>query len=593
MRTISYNSIRLTLLEFKQRRVALVHGTKMMVLLILAGFSWQSAVANIMTGTRVGNLPAHVLGMKNQAAPPAGVTYWVTAQLITTPANATEVKTGDQIRYTINVVNTTGAALSGVKFIDSIPANTTYLTGTGPGTETVPGVLVSYAPLSVPTSTPASPYTFSFSVLVGAIPPTVGYINHTSYVDFGDGTLLPMPATSGTATPPVYPEYAISVPAYNGLAAIAWKSQVYTPSGANGFVQAGDSIHYTIWVRNTGDLTLTNIVVSDFVPSYTGFMSVYDGGTKDVNDLITWNIPSLAKGQQVTVSFAVRVVTDLTGASAIENTASVDPNNGKAPIKTVSADASGTEPSALPQGNKAATTIAIKSITSFETWKVGVNDNDNNSPTIGPGEDITYVIYVRNTGNISIPVITINDIIPTGTTFKKVFDGGAFNPGDDVKTVNWEIPNIAAGAVASVSFTVTVDEHVEGLKSITNIAKVNKGDTTLETIGCDPSQPSCITNKKGFTMQLAGTRADLFISNVVTPNGDGKNDYFIVRGIKEKYRNSALYIYNRWGNEVYQSKDYQNTWGASGLSEGTYYYVLDLNDNGTIKKYKGWVMIIR
>ena len=584
MRTISYNSIRLTLLEFKQRRVALVHGTKMLVLLILAGFSWQSVVANVTTGTRVGNFPAHVLGMKNQAAPPpAGVTYWVTTQLITTPSDATEVGPGDQIRYTIHVQNS-GAAINGVTFVDSIPDNTTYLVG--PGTVTG-GVLRSTVNL------PSGGFSFSVSVLVGTIPPTVGYIRHTSYVDFGDGTLLPMPADLGTAAPPVYPEYAINTLANNGLSATAWKSQVYTPSGTNGFVQAGDSIHYTIWVRNTGDLTLTNIVISDFVPSYTGFMAVYDGGTKDASDLITWTIPSLAKGQQVTVSFAVRVATDLTGASSIENTASVDLNNGKPPIKTVSSDATGTEPSTLPQGNKAATIIPIKSITSFETWKVGINDNDNNSPTVGPGEDITYIIYVRNTGNISIPVITINDIIPTGTTFKKLFDGGAFNPGDDVKTINWEVPNIAAGAVASVRFTVTVDEHLEGLKSITNIARVSKGDTTLETIGCDPAEAGCNLKKKGFTMQLAGTRADLFVSNVVTPNGDGKNDFFIVRGIKEKYRNSALYIYNRWGNEVYQSKDYQNTWGATGLSEGTYYYILDLNDNGTIKKYKGWVMIIR
>lgn len=588
MRTINYKSIRSTLLAFKQRRVALVHGTKMLVLLILAGFSWQPVVANIAAGTRVESSPAHVSGMKSQAVPP-GVTYWITAQLITTPGSPTdEVQDGDQIRYTVHIMNPAGGTITGVRVVDTIPANTSYGLGSG---AVLNGVFTS-TPFNVPVNA-STATAFSFTVLVNAIPPTVGYIRTTAYVDFGDGILVPVPDVAG-GTPPVYPAYAINTPANNGLNAVAWKSQLYTPSGSNGYVKAGDSIHYTIWVRNTGNLTLNNVVISDFVPSFTTFMAVYDGGTKDANDLVSWTIPTLAAGEQVTVSFAVRVALDLTGASSIENTASVDLNNGKEAIKTVSADATGTEPSPLPQGNKASTTIPIKSVTTFETWKVGVNDNDNNATTVGPGEDITYYIYVRNTGNISIPFLTINDIIPTGTTFKKLFDGGSFNPGNDVKTIDWRLDNLAAGAVISVRFTVTVDEHVEGLKNITNIARVSKGDTTLETIGCDPAETSC-NGKKGSIMPLAGSRADLFISNVVTPNGDGKNDFFIVRGIKEKYPNSALYVYNRWGNEVYQSKNYQNTWGASGLSEGTYYYILDLNDvaAGTTKKYKGWVMIIR
>ncbi|HJT72751.1 MAG TPA: gliding motility-associated C-terminal domain-containing protein, partial [Chitinophaga sp.] len=81
-------------------------------------------------------------------------------------------------------------------------------------------------------------------------------------------------------------------------------------------------------------------------------------------------------------------------------------------------------------------------------------------------------------------------------------------------------------------------------------------------------------------------------ANAMSPNGDGKNDYFTIKGL-DKYPGSALYVYNRWGNMVYQSKSYNNDWAATGLSDGTYYYVLELKRPEGNKVYKGWVIIKR
>ncbi|MFY7652861.1 MAG: gliding motility-associated C-terminal domain-containing protein [Chitinophagaceae bacterium] len=55
-----------------------------------------------------------------------------------------------------------------------------------------------------------------------------------------------------------------------------------------------------------------------------------------------------------------------------------------------------------------------------------------------------------------------------------------------------------------------------------------------------------------------------------------------------------MYIYNRWDNLVYQSKNYTNNWDGKGLSNGTYYYILKIKrDNNTWDIRKGWVMILR
>ncbi|RFZ86011.1 hypothetical protein DYU05_01180 [Mucilaginibacter terrenus] len=83
------------------------------------------------------------------------------------------------------------------------------------------------------------------------------------------------------------------------------------------------------------------------------------------------------------------------------------------------------------------------------------------------------------------------------------------------------------------------------------------------------------------------------VPNIITPNGDGKNDVFEVKGISS-FPGSRLLIFNRWGNEVYKSEDYSNNWDASGLAEGTYYYLLELK-TGAAKPtaYKGWLYINR
>ncbi|RFS24698.1 PKD domain-containing protein [Chitinophaga silvatica] len=85
----------------------------------------------------------------------------------------------------------------------------------------------------------------------------------------------------------------------------------------------------------------------------------------------------------------------------------------------------------------------------------------------------------------------------------------------------------------------------------------------------------------------------IYIPNVISPNGDGKNDRFEIIGL-EKYPGSGMYIYNRWGNQVYQSKNYDNSWTGDGLNEGTYFYIFNLRlDTGEIKKYKGWILLVR
>lgn len=90
---------------------------------------------------------------------------------------------------------------------------------------------------------------------------------------------------------------------------------------------------------------------------------------------------------------------------------------------------------------------------------------------------------------------------------------------------------------------------------------------------------------------------DLYAYNLITPNGDAKNEYFIIDNV-ELYTNSRLVITNRWGRTVHDVTGYQNNWRGTDhgkeLSTGVYYYVLQLNEpRVALEQINGIVSILR
>nr|MDQ3396111.1 gliding motility-associated C-terminal domain-containing protein [Bacteroidota bacterium] len=82
----------------------------------------------------------------------------------------------------------------------------------------------------------------------------------------------------------------------------------------------------------------------------------------------------------------------------------------------------------------------------------------------------------------------------------------------------------------------------------------------------------------------------LFIPNVITPNGDGINDSFIIDKIS-LFPENEIAIINRLGKKVYQEKNYRNQWDAQDLPTGVYYYYLITQRNK--KEYKGYIHVLR
>jgi gliding motility-associated-like protein len=88
----------------------------------------------------------------------------------------------------------------------------------------------------------------------------------------------------------------------------------------------------------------------------------------------------------------------------------------------------------------------------------------------------------------------------------------------------------------------------------------------------------------------------LFVPTAFTPNGDGKNDKWQIPGLAV-HPNALVTIYNRWGQIIYQAKDYYNNpWDGkfNGVEQSTttFVYMIQLNDAGR-QMLKGTVTIIR
>lgn len=155
-------------------------------------------------------------------------------------------------------------------------------------------------------------------------------------------------------------------------------------------------------------------------------------------------------------------------------------------------------------------------------------------------------------------------------------------------------------------WAVTGGVITEGGTSTDNFVSVLWGElentsirvTYENTIGCGSIVSEDVTTKT--CGEVLGEEFGLVVYNEFTPNNDGYNDYFEVKGILDF--SSSVQVYNRNGNLVFETVNYQNNWdgiaSVSGvlnpgdkLPSGTYYYVINLPE--IERNLMGWLQIVR
>lgn len=87
------------------------------------------------------------------------------------------------------------------------------------------------------------------------------------------------------------------------------------------------------------------------------------------------------------------------------------------------------------------------------------------------------------------------------------------------------------------------------------------------------------------------------IPNIITPNADGKNDYWRLDFINVYFPKAEIEIFNRWGESIFRSTGYSNAWDGTyrgdPLPVGAYYYTIDLKDPDKPGVLKGNITLLK
>lgn len=248
--------------------------------------------------------------------------------------------------------------------------------------------------------------------------------------------------------------------------------------------------------------------------------------------------------------------------------------------------------------------------------------NLTSGPTAICKNDIfTVTANLTNCGDTSSFNWLVNGIL-TATTTESFFQTSNLTDGDIVSvetgcyTLCTEIITATTGAISVYSFPIDA-----GLDQ-----SIAFGETTL-LLGSTsaPSfiwSPSFSMNDTGSltplvypttttTYTLSATENGCTLEDYVTitideklifpttfsPNGDDINDRWEISGV-DQYPNCFVRIFDRWGQEIYQSTGYTKTkaWDGTGkrgkLAEGVYFYIVELRDDQK-REFKGSITLIR
>lgn len=220
------------------------------------------------------------------------------------------------------------------------------------------------------------------------------------------------------------------------------------------------------------------------------------------------------------------------------------------------------------------------------------------------GNWIGDVTIVNDEGvHTRLDIATENKNTLTGTWFTKFNelktgpdaqdDMGNMIYGSDI-TIN-VLENDVAGTTAIIPGSVRVVNFPQHGTVLVNSESSVTYKPDDQFVGTDTFTYE-ITDENGLTdvatVTVVVEPRELFIPNVITPNGDGKNDKFVIVG-RESYDRIELTIVNRWGNEVYRNDDYQDEWDGRDLNEGTYYPIIRAIKGSQTREFKSHVLIKR
>ena len=398
---------------------------------------------------------------------------------VTNSASPNPVVAGSNITYTQTVANGGPAAATAVTFTETLPANTTAVSLSGPGTWTCTLLTCTIASLG---PTGAVPANFTFVVTVNANVASGSTITQTDSV-------------SCSASDPTC---ANNTAAASVLVADSADLSV-TNTAAPVPVIAGNNITYTQVVTNAGPSTATSASLTETTPVNTTFQSiVIPGGWSCTTPIvggtgaITCTDPSFAAGSS-TFTVALKVTAGTAAGTVINNLATVS--------------------SSTTDSNSANNTATAADVVATAAQADLVTTNVASPTSVAAGSNVTYAQSVTNNGPAAATTVSFTQSTPPNTNFQSITAPAGWtciNPAVGAAgTITCTISTLAATTTANFTLVLQVNA---GTASGTNVAETDTATATNIV-------PGLTTNTATALVVVANANsADMAIVKTASPS---------------------------------------------------------------------------
>ena len=401
---------------------------------ITATATYTVTEADIVNGTFTNNVTARFSGVDKEYTGTDTVDKFeesrphMTITKVTKDAGKDHIyKLGETINYVITVKNDGNLTLTNVKIEDALTGNAGENAWT------------------IDTFAPGETQTFEASYVVTEADVIARKVvnNATGEAENPDPKKEETPVTPGEKEDPVEtPNPGLTV---------------VKTSDTEGQVTLGQKIPYTITVTNNGNVTISGVKLVDPL-------------TRD-----NWTIDKIKPGETVTKKTTYTVTEKDIIAGKVENHAT----------------ATGKDPSGNDVTGKGDKTVETEPSNPHITVTKETTSTPKNGETYALGEEITYKITAKNTGNLTLKDVVVSDEL-TGNTGDKAFKiDGEFKPGDEKSF--------------ETSYTVKEsDLGTDGKGSVLNVATATgtTPDEKKPKPGVDPGKTEDPTDQKKPSMSI-------------------------------------------------------------------------------------------
>ena len=338
----------------------------------------------------------------------------------------------------------------------------------------------------------------------------------------------------------------------------------------------GDEVNFTISLSNLTDTQAAAVKVGDFLESgfdyigHTTSLGAYDPTTG------IWSIQELEPQSSESLEIRATVVENgvYTNTAELLESFPLDDNPSN-DISTVTLELG------VPDG----VDLVLEKFASVDGGKFLRR-------RIAPltGSRVIFLVIVRNDSDEGlVSNIRVEDFI--GPVAESGFEylyhvfspiqGNSYN----LDTGIWTIQSLSPGQQAELRIAVTVPregDFVNSARILSSFPPDPQPSNNIDSIEVDVNNPLDVPPG--------------FVFNQFSPNGDGVNDFLVIRDIAA-FPASSIQIFNRYGQQIFEDRNmvedqlWNGTQNGEQAPEGTYYYILDLG--AEIGTTKGWIQLIR